>query len=264
LPFVLLAASTPLLHRWFIMASDRRHRDPYFLFASSNLGSLVALLAYPVLLEPLFGLARQRHLWSLALFPTVALVAGCAALTRGHGGETPDDAADHRPPALSPPASGRARARWLVLSAVPSSLLLSVTSYVSTDVAALPLLWVLPLALYLTTFILAFSARTFISPALVLKLQPFALIPIAIEFFLKTTGAAWPLIPLHGMAFFLMALACHQALAAHRPPADRSTEFYLWVAAGGALGGLFNVFVAPAVFSNVIEYPLGLAAWRSP
>jgi SAM-dependent methyltransferase len=257
LPFVLLAASTPLLQRWFAAAADGRARDPYFLFAASNLGSLVALLAYPVLLEPLLGLTGQRRLWSSALIATVALVGGCAVLAVRRGAPGRHDGGAAR---ASAAPSVLLRARWLVLSAVPSSLLLSVTSYVSADIAALPLLWVWPLALYLVTFIVAFGARSWISPARVLWLQPFALIPIAVELFLKTTGSAWPLIPLHGLAFFLTALACHQALAASRPAADRSTEFYLWVAAGGALGGLANVFVAPVVFTNVLEYPLGLVA----
>jgi hypothetical protein len=256
-PFVLLAASTPLLHRWLAATRGHEARDPYFLFAASNAGSLVALLAYPVLIEPSLGLASQRRLWSLALFPLAALLAACAALSLRASTTTAEPSDEARADA---PASWSTRARWLVLSAVPSSLMLSVTSYATTDLAALPLLWVLPLALYLLTFILAFSRRTVVSPARVLWLQPFFLVPIAVEFFLETTGAAWPLIPVHGVAFFLMALGCHQALAARRPAASRSTEFYLWVAAGGALGGLFNVFVAPFAFRTLLEYPLGLVA----
>jgi hypothetical protein len=255
-PFVLIAASTPLLHTWLAGTNGEGGRDPYFLFAASNAGSLFALLAYPALAEPMLGLARQRQIWSVASFPFVALLLACAVVaSRGRASTVA------APPGLTSPRPPWAtRLRWAALSAVPSSLLLSVTSYATTDLAALPLLWVLPLALYLTTFILAFAPRPVVSAAHVQALLPFFLILIAVEFFLKTNGAAWPLIPLHGLAFFVMALACHQLLAATRPAADRSTEFYLWVAAGGALGGLFNVFVAPLAFRTLLEYPLGLVA----
>jgi hypothetical protein len=258
LPFVLLSASTPLLHRWLAERVGRPGREPYFLFAASNVGSLGALLAYPVIIEPLLGLGKQRQLWSLALFPTVALLAGCAVFgARSARARSWSSASAAGRLAATP---WNTRARWLALAAVPSSLLLSLTTYATTDIAALPLLWVLPLALYLLTFIVAFSPRTLISPARVLWLQPFFLMPIAVEFFLKTTGSTWPLIPLHGLAFFLMALGCHQTLAASRPGGARATEFYLWIAAGGALGGLFNVFVAPVIFPTLLEYPLGLVA----
>jgi hypothetical protein len=148
----------------------------------------------------------------------------------------------------------------LVLAAVPSSLLLSVTNHVTTDVVALPLLWVVPLGLYLLTFIVAFarSPARLLPP--VLRAQPFLLVPVAAEMFLRTDAAAWALLPLHLVTFAACALVCHGRLADSRPPAERSTEFYLWIALGGALGGLVNVFLAPAIFSRVLEYPLGLAA----
>jgi hypothetical protein len=258
-PFVLVAASTPLLHAWLSTSVHADARDPYFLFAASNAGSLVALLAYPTLIEPAWGLARQRHLWQLALWPLAVLLAACAAFAL----RTPGVPGVRALPPSSPTASmsvAPTRLRWLLLAAVPSSLLLSVTSYATTDLAPLPLLWVLPLALYLLTFIIAFARRPIVSPARVLALQPFFLTLIAVEFFLKTTGPTWPLIPVHAAAFFVLALGCHQTLAASRPPAERSTTFYLWVAAGGALGGLFNVLLAPLAFRTLLEYPLGLIA----
>jgi hypothetical protein len=257
-PFVLLAASTPLLHRWIAAARRARPsvaRDPYFLFAVSNAGSLAALLAFPLVLEPTLSLARQRGAWTLALIPVAALVALCAWSALGRGASE-----DGTPTTDAEATRWPERARWLVLAAVPSSLLLSVTSYVSTDLAPMPLLWVLPLALYLLTFILAFARRTVLPPALVWRLQPVFMLLIAVEFHVKSNGPAWPLIPLHGAAFFFVALGCHQSLAAARPSAARSTEFYLWVAAGGALGGLFNVFAAPRLFSTLFEYPLGMIA----
>ena len=130
----------------------------------------------------------------------------------------------------------RERARWLALAVVPSSLLLSVTTYVTTDILALPLLWVIPLALYLATFIIAFSRRQLLPPQRMLWLQPLLLVPLAAEMFVTTVGGALVLIPVHLATFFVTALCCHQTLAASRPNAARSTEFYLWIAVRGRPG----------------------------
>jgi hypothetical protein len=138
-------------------------------------------------------------------------------------------------------------------------LLLGVTNYLTTDIAAIPLLWVIPLALYLTTFVLAFSPRSPIPHAFVVRWQPLTIIPAAIFLFWSAYLTIAFLLPFHVWMFFAAALLCHGELAARRPGADRLTEFYLWVAGGGALGGLFNVLVAPAVFRSITEYPLILA-----
>jgi SAM-dependent methyltransferase len=264
-PFVLLAATAPLLQAWVASTRHGHAGDPYFLYAASNTGSLVALCAYPVVIEPLLGLARQRHLWNEGLGLAVAFVGTCAIVTVRQlsqpGERAPLPVAEPRRDAVSlERPRWSERARWLVLAMVPSSLLLSVTTYVTTDLLALPLLWVIPLALYLTTFILAFSRRDLLSPRRMLWLQPLLLVPLAAEMFLTTVGGALVLIPVHLATFFVTALCCHQTLAASRPTAARSTEFYLWVAFGGALGGLFNVFLAPVLFRSVVEYPLGFVA----
>jgi hypothetical protein len=275
--FALLASSAPLVQRWLAETDHPHARDPYFLYAASNAGSLIALAAYPALLEPFLGLGVQRRVWTLGLAGAVVLLAASAAAMwrlareqpageRRGSDETqsaPQSDRRNRPPTAGEGGSGAerrwTRLRWLALSAVPSSLLLSVTSYMTTDVVALPLLWVLPLALYLATFVLAFGRRP-IPPRLALRAQPFLLLPVAAEMFLRTDAAALALVPLHALGFAVTALVCHQALAASRPPAERATEFYLVLAVGGALGGLFNVFVAPLVFRGLYEYPIGLAA----
>ena len=260
--FVLLAATAPLVQRWLASTGHHDARDPYFLYAASNAGSLLALAAYPILLEPLAGLDRQRRLWmgGLAL-AVVLLAASAAAAWRAGLGKQPPPADDNPSIAGTEPApSSSTRLRWLVLAAVPSSLLLSVTSYLTTDVVAMPLLWVMPLALYLLTFILAFARRTLVSPQRVVWIQAFFLVPLAAEMFMRTEASATVLVPLHTLAFFVTALVCHQALARSRPTGARSTEFYLYVAAGGALGGLFNVFAAPLIFKSMLEYPIGLVA----
>jgi SAM-dependent methyltransferase len=256
--FALLAATAPLVQRWLSSTGHPDGRDPYFLYAASNAGSLLALAAYPVLLEPLAGLERQRRLWMGGLALAVVLL-GASALAAWRAGMT--DSIAVRSSAAGPPASVAERLRWLVLAAVPSSLLLSVTNYLTTDVVAMPLLWVVPLALYLLTFILAFAQRPLLSDTPgVVRIQGFLLLPIAAEMFMRTGASAAVLVPLHVLAFFVTALVCHQAIARSRPPAERSTEFYLVVALGGALGGLFNVFAAPTMFSSLLEYPVGLIA----
>ncbi|HEY4395733.1 MAG TPA: fused MFS/spermidine synthase [Polyangia bacterium] len=261
-PFVLLAATAPLLQSWFAGTAHRGARDPYFLYAASNAGSMAALLVYPVAVEPFVGLTRQRHLWNAGLVVALGLLGACALaavrLARCAGEPAPSPVPP--PGARSASPGWRQRARWLALAAVPSSLLLSVTSYVTTDLVAVPLLWLVPLALYLATFIAAFSPRQPFSPRRMLWLQPLLLVPLAAEMFVSTVGSAPLLIPIHLGIFFVTALCCHQMLAQSRPEADRSTEFYLWIAVGGALGGLFNVFAAPLLFRSVAEYPLGFVA----
>ena len=256
--FVLLAASAPLLGRWFTSTGHRDAPDPYFLYAASNAGSLLALLAYPILLEPLAGLALQRRLWMEGLGAAVALLAASAlAIGRRPAAQAPSTS-DPAPGVVAVTAG--TRLRWLALAAVPSSLLLSVTTYATTDIVALPLLWVFPLALYLLTFILAFGRRRRVPHQIIARVQAVLFLPIAAEMFLRTDAAAWTLVPLHALMFLVTALLCHQTLADSRPAGSRVTEFYLVVAAGGALGGLFNVFVAPLLFRTLLEYPIGLVA----
>ena len=191
-----------MLQSWLASTRHRDARDPYFLYAASNAGSLVALCAYPVVFEPLVGLARQRHLWNGGLALAVGAASAACALVDGAPAVAPGERAPL--PAAGPPARRRrprapalerSAARWLVLAAVPSSLLLSVTTYVTTDLVALPLLWVIPLALYLVTFILAFSRRQLLPARRMLWLQPLLLVPLAAEMFVTTAGSALVLIP---------------------------------------------------------------------
>jgi spermidine synthase len=146
----------------------------------------------------------------------------------------------------------------VALAFVPSSLLLGVTQHITTDLAAVPLFWVVPLALYLLTFVIAFARRPAIPHRLALKLQIVLLLPVAFTFYWQIK-ALWLVFALHLAAFFFTALACHGELAKSRPPAARLTEFYLWMSFGGVLGGAFNAFAAPLLFNSVLEYPLMLA-----
>ncbi len=254
-PFAVLSATAPLVQAWHARTVGAAGgKEPYVLYAASNLGSLLALLAYPIAVEPAFTLFGQRMGWSLG-YVLFVLIIGVLALAVSRARA---QAAERAAPAATPAPSWRQRLIWVALAAIPSSLMLGVTTYITTDIASAPFLWVLPLALYLGTFIIAFQERPAISPELTLTLQGaalaacVALLPFRATFF----GL---LLFVHLSAFFLTALMCHQRLVAQRPDPAHLTEFYLCLSLGGVVGGGFNAFLAPVLFSDVWEYPLILA-----
>jgi hypothetical protein len=277
LPFFAVSATAPLLQRWFAHTGHRAAADPYFLYAASNAGSMLALLGYPTLIEPWLplrgrGWQSQTGLWTLGYILLVGLIVLCAVVlwrdraARGprpalQGGSDPESIAPTDATRVVPPAEalgwGR-RLRWIALSFVPSSLLLGVTTYATTDIAAVPLLWVLPLAIYLLTFILAFGHW----PAWIHALVRRAAFPtLLVGLFLVISAyrpRLWLVMLLHFALLYLVALACHGELALDRPSTRHLTEFYLLISVGGALGGLFNALVAPAVFDSLAEYPLAM------
>ncbi|HET8533879.1 MAG TPA: fused MFS/spermidine synthase [Methylomirabilota bacterium] len=264
LPFLVVSATAPLLQKWFTHTGHPAARDPYFLYAASNLGSMLALLGYPTLVEPRLHLhgsswLTQTTLWSLGYAGLAGLTALCALTLwwKPAVGPTsaPADAATAPAPLEERPRWAR-RLYWIVLAFVPSSLLLGVTTYITTDLAAVPLLWVLPLAIYLLTFILAFGRWPRLLHRVVVRLAlPLTLVVI----FLMVSALPeriWVTVLWHFGLLFVLALACHGALALGRPGSRHLTEFYLLISVGGVLGGLFNALVAPLVFSSLIEYPL--------
>lgn len=253
-PFAILSATAPLVQAWYARTIGQAEgKEPYVLYAASNLGSLLALLAYPVIVEPLSTLAGQRYGWSAAYLGFVLLMATLGLLaTRGAVA-----AAEEAPKAAAPPRWAD-RLTWIGLAAIPASLMLGVTAHLTTDVASAPFLWVLPLALYLTTFIIAFQAKPAISPALTLVFQAAALAACAALLPFRSSNFVLQFF-VHLAAFFLTALMCHQRLVARRPNPAHLTEFYLCLSIGGVVGGAFNAFVAPVIFNNVWEYPLVLA-----
>ena len=271
LPFFLISANGPLLQRWFVSAGARGSKDPYFLYAASNVGSFAALLLFPLVLERYFSLPTQTRAWQVTYVVCVLFVAGCAfvALRLNRGGD--DIAATRDEPPTTPSATRRAW--WVALSAVPSSLMIGVTTYISNEVAPIPLVWIIPLALYLATLVIAFAnvrglndtVRAVFAEPLALRtaLATLGTLTVAvaigaIAFVLGGTPAA--AVVAHLVLFFIAALICHVQLAEARPPAHRLTEFYLWMGVGGAIGGIFNALVGPKLFTSVLEYPLALAA----
>ncbi len=254
LPFFALAANNPMLQAWFVRTGHPDGPDPYFLYASSNIGSFLALLSYPVLLEPMFTLRTQNLMWTGGYGLLILLIAGCGFLLwRSPAVAVSDDAAGD---ADAPAPSWVLRLRWIFLAAVPSGLLIAVTVHISTDVAAAPLLWVLPLSLYLLTWVLVFQSRPLLPHSWMLMLQPLAIAGIIV--LLAVGGEQNLLLTLggHQLCFFIIAMACHGELARTRPPSRYLTGFYVALSFGGMVGGLFAGLVAPFTFSWVAEYPI--------
>ncbi|MDB5430297.1 MAG: spermidine synthase [Caulobacter sp.] len=260
-PFAALSATAPLLQAWRARTAEEGAGEPYALYAASNLGSLLALLAYPLLVEPLATLQAQRFGWSLGYGLFVILMAAMAAHVWRAQARRPltDALKDLGPAEPAVPVTWKDRLAWLLLAAIPSSLMLGVTAHLATDVASAPFLWVVPLALYLITFIIAFQDRPVFTRTQVLVFQGAAVAAVAFNLPYHASGILMQ-IGLHLAAFFLTALMCHQALVARRPAASHLTEFYLWMSLGGVVGGAFNAFLAPVIFSTVLEYPMVLVA----
>ncbi len=223
------------------------------LYAASNLGSFAALLFYPFLLEPLVSLRGQARLWSTG-FAVLAVLIALAGLFVSRVAVVP------AAPAVAAPKPGMAeRLGWMALAAIPSGLVIAVTAHITTDVAAAPFLWVVPLALYLLTFVALFRERPWVRHKTIIKLVPFVVAALAISV-LGSDKVFWlATIALNLMGFLMLAMLCHGELYGRRPAPARLTEFYLWVSVGGVLGGIFAGLLAPHLFSSTYEYPILIA-----
>jgi hypothetical protein len=257
LPFFALAANNPLLQAWFVRSGHPDGPDPYFLYASSNIGSFLALLSYPVLLEPIFTLRTQNLIWTGLYGCLIVLIAACGVLLLRSPASAAVDTLAEDIDAPVPPWA--VRLRWIFLAAVPSGLLIAVTAHISTDVAAAPLLWVLPLSLYLLTWVLVFQSRPLLPHKWMLMAQPLAITGVIV--LLAVGGEQNLLLTLggHQLCFFVIAMACHGELARTRPAAKYLTGFYVALSFGGMLGGLFAGLIAPFTFSWIAEYPILVA-----
>jgi hypothetical protein len=255
LTFFVLSTTAPLLQHWYA-SLDGPPRNPYPLYAASNAGSLLALIGYPAVVEPALGLRAQRLAWFAGYAALAALMAGCAAVVWRRGVSQKQLAVRGEPVAA---VGASRRLRWVLLAFVPSALLLGLTTHLSQTIAPVPLLWVLPLALYLLSFVLAFAEL----PAVVFSsfgvVFPVALLYLVYSLFMPAPSKGW-LVLTHLAVFFVTATVLHGELARLRPPSARLTEFYLWMSLGGSLGGCFVAFVAPLVFPGIWEYRLSLVA----
>ena len=256
-PFFAVSANAPLLQAWFSKTGHSAAKDPYFLYGASNLGSLIALLAYPLALEPLLGLTTQSRVWTAGFLVLAVLIAACGMLmlqSRRAEVSPQDDAADATADApsavltLAPTLT--TRATWVALAAIPSGLMVAVTTYITTDIASAPFVWVVPLAIFLATFILVFKDKLAFNYDLVQAALPAAI--LVLIFFPAHLSAVLVAIA----AFFLASLICHRELYLRRPDASRLTEFYIWMSLGGVIGGIFSALIAPKIFASVIEFKL--------
>jgi len=270
LPFFVVSSNGPLLQSWFSRTDYPSASDPYFLYSASNAGSLVALLAYPVLLEPSFTLGKQSRIWAAGYAVLMVLVGVCGfalwRLDRNKSKKSlpalpqlatsPADSLSSSIEKGSAIPSIRRRLWWVLLAFVPSSLMLGVTNHISTDIASVPLLWIIPLALYLLTLVIAFARRRLISLHALALILPGATLVFLLVYLLNISAGPGVMISLNLIYFFLAALTLHTQLAADRPSASHLPDFYLCMSLGGVLGGVFNALLAPAIFSSVTEYPL--------
>ena len=262
LPFFAASTTSPLLQKWFAQTRHPSAHDPYFLYSASNLGSMVALLGYPLVVEPFLGLGAQGRWWTYG-YVGFLLLAGASALAlwrasaaagangpaeAGNGPSGEEGEADQ--------VNGRRRLWWVMLAFVPSSWMLGVTTHLTTDITPGPLLWVIPLALYLLSFVLVFSRRPLIPHAWILSAVPAMILVVVIGVVFM---GVWQTLIIHLIAFFFGAMVFHGQLARDRPSTRYLTEYYLWMAVGGMAGGLFNALIAPLVFPVVLEYPLTIA-----
>ncbi len=247
LPFVVLSATSPLLQSWLARRGDEA---PYWLFAVSNLFSLAALLAYPTIVEPLLNLSRQSVYWSIVFALFVLTCAGVAWRSRSA-------------PAIAPLEADQGNVLqplyWFLLAACGSMLLLSVTNHMTENVAAVPLLWVLPLAVYLLSFVLSFGFPRLYQRSLWLRLLAFALGVVAYAAYsIDTVEPIQVSVPVFLAGLFIACMFCHAELRRLRPAASGLTGFYLMIAFGGAVGAIFVGLLAPHLFSGIYELPLTL------
>jgi hypothetical protein len=264
LPFFVLSTTGPLLQRWFSHTGHKHSADPYFLYAASNAGSFLGLLAYPFAIEPFLGLREQETSWSWGFGGFGALTLMCAVglwmRSKTVESQSAGDAEKIKAADEDQRITAGRRLQWILLSAIPSSLLLGVTQHISTDVAAMPLLWVIPLALYLLTFVLVFSKRFNVSARTSGYLAAIGALGVCLVTGMYLRKPIIPLVALHIAAFFFATMMCHKRLADDRPSTSHLTEYFLLMSVGGMIGGLFNGLLAPVVFPEILEYPLAIVA----
>ncbi len=309
LPFFVVSTTSPLLQQWFSSTDHPSARDPYFLSTASNMGSMLALVGYPALVEPFLPLRGQRIAWGVGYGLYILLTGTCAVLLWKSGravalapdaGKTPvldavkAPAVEMRPQkgqfakaqskgknkkgdrservaqqpaptpapifetALSGDVTLWRRLRWVLLAFVPSSLMMGVTTYITTDIAAIPLLWVLPLGLYLLSFILVFAKiPRWVHQAMILAM-PLLVLLLAFMMLSEIKPKITYNIMLHLLLMFVVSMVCHGEMVRDRPPTKYLTEFYMWMSFGGVLGGIFNALIAPVIFNSLAEYSLAM------
>ncbi len=264
LPFFVISSSAPLLQRWFGSIGKEDESEPWFLYAISNTGSLVALISYPFLFERYMGLTNQGWFWTGGFMLLAIMFVFCAHMTLKRAPQ--EILARSLTKEYSKPLSWHKRFKYIILAAIPSSLMLGVTTVVSTDVGSFPLMWSIPLALYLLTFVFVFAKRTLIPHRWLTYVMPLLLLLMPLISLIDAGQNPIHLISVHFGVFFVVAMVCHGELSRLRPSVSQLTEFYLMMSIGGVVGGAFNALFAPIMFNGILEYPLMLiaACWVLP
>lgn len=250
LPFFILSSTAPLLQKWFFYTSHSRAKNPFFLYAASNAGSLLALLCYPFLMEPKLKVLEQTSLWSWGFGALFLLMLACASFVKA-----PKTLESQEP---SEPIDKSSIRRWVLAAFIPTTLFLSVTQHITTDIAPVPMIWIVPLMIYLLTFILAFSETIKLNDKYLRIVGLASVILFFPTYYLDLMPSKKIMFILHLAILFVISLICHKSLNDRKPKAENLTIFYLWVSLGGALGGLFNSFLAPYLFNGNIEYPVAI------
>lgn len=261
-PFFILASAAPMLQRWYANTNAKDSDNPYFLYGASNLGSMSALLAYPFLIEPFADLSQQSYVWYISYYLLILCVAACGILVTRNKKPATLETTLNTSTSEVPTLSARNILYWFILAFLPSSLMLGVTTHITTDIASVPLLWILPLSLYIGTFILVFARKPIFSIKSSTLMFEIAIIILCAAFIVtkNVTVDTFFVMFVHLATFFCAALFCHTLLAQSRPHHQHLTAFYLTMSAGGALGGVMNALIAPVIFVTPIEYPLILLA----
>ena len=263
LPFFAVSANAPLLQAWFAKTEHPHAQDPYFLYGASNLGSLLALLSYPVVIEPLFGLKAQAITWTGGFLLLALSVALCGLLlwakSTSIGVETGQSGTKTHPSVRTTskaPPTWQSRLTWIGLAFVPSGLLVAYTSYLATDIASAPFIWVIPLATFLATFVLIFRDTPIIPKHWLLLSQPLIVTFVILDIAAPGILPGWFATILGFLAFFVTTMVAHAVLYDKRPSSENLTEFYMWMSLGGVLGGIFAAIVTPQLFNTIYEFPL--------
>ncbi len=268
LPFFALSANAPLLQRWFSLTDHKDAQDPYFLYSASNAASLIILCAYPFLIEPNLRLGLQTSTWAMGYGALLAMILFTAVALLRRLAPVSDQGVNLV--AKTPSTVWKEKAFWVFLAFLPSSLMLGVTSYMTNNIASAPFLWIMPLALYLLTFVIVFARKPIVSARGLGKLFPgvvivgFALIAPNQSFnilglSINTSPPSIVKIPLLLGVYFLISLFCHGILVERRPDVSGLTGFYILMSIGGVLGGIFNALIAPVIFNGVYEFAIVLA-----
>ncbi|MGH1398923.1 MAG: fused MFS/spermidine synthase [Alphaproteobacteria bacterium] len=266
--FFILSASAPLFQHWFSKTSHPDAPNPYFLYGASNLGSMGALLSYPVLIEPHLNIGTQADVWMYGYWGICVFTVLCAVILKASASKSSQDVQAKKEVRAGNSPSFKRCLTWVCLAFVPSSLMLGTTSFITTDIASVPLMWIIPFALYVGSFIIVFSRREIITfkgtqSLFIAAVCFFIICNVAIT---KLVHTPYILLLSHFVFFAACALLCHKKLADLKPDARYLTAFYFMMSIGGVLGGFFNAIIAPAVFNDTYEYLivalLAIAIWH--